>query len=301
MPVPLFRSFWSRSRALRRQAPAGEWFAVGPEGRYLAMEPLRPGGAAALYRGWDRERHRLVVLKLLEPGAAPDGWQVAHLRREGDAATALRHPALVELLDRGEEAGRPYLVYDFYHGGSLADAFRAGSLPFPAFARVVREVAGALAWMHARGWLHADVKPANVLFDDAGCPRLADLGLARPVGEPARVAGRVVLSAGYAPPEQEAGEPLGPPADVFALCAVLREGAEGSPWPGESAGAVPQALAAVLERGTRPEPAARFRDAGELAGVLDAVLRGPLPEFPAGRRGPAARETETRPRWRKAA
>lgn len=107
---------------------------------------------------------------------------------EVNALAGLRHPGLVELLDVGADQGRPFCVMTLVHGPTLAERLERGPMPLEALARVGSDLAATLAYVHGRGVLHRDVKPANVILAGDGRARLADFGIAQLVDATASLA-----------------------------------------------------------------------------------------------------------------
>src|SRR5206468_309302 len=133
---------------------------------------------------------------------------------------------LVSVYDAGttEDTGQPYLVMQLIDGHTLADELREGVLPAERSARYGAALADALAYVHAQGFVHRDVKPANVLVSNDGRVHLADFGIARLVDSAHTTrAGEVVGTPAYFAPEQVAGEPVGAAVDVYSLGMVLLE------------------------------------------------------------------------------
>jgi eukaryotic-like serine/threonine-protein kinase len=275
-------------------------------GRYEVGPLVGLGGTARVHRGWDRDQNRAVAVKVFEPGCtpAPDrggAWELKVL-------AGLRHPGLVQVLGSGvDAAGRLFVVMDLVDGGTLGSRLHAGPLPAPAVVRLGAVIAAALAQVHARGVVHRDVKPGNILLGRDDEPRLTDFGIARIVGATrVTTTGVVVGTAAYMAPEQVRGQPVGPAADVYALGLVLLEAVTGRrEYEGgtlESAVArlhraplvpaqVPDPLATVIPRMTAFEPADR-PSASDVAAALgpqpvrdlgdDSPVGGRLP--PVGRR-----------------
>ncbi len=191
------------------------------DGRYRLGPVLGRGGMADVYWAHDQVTGDDVALKLLRP---TDPSMARWLGREQAALSRLDHPAIVRLRATGMVDGRPYLVLDLIRGRSLADILQDGPLTVGRTAELGAHLAAGLAHAHAAGVTHRDVKPANVLVDDAGRPHLADFGIARlSAVTTATAAGLVLGTASYLAPEQVRAEPVGPPADVYALGVVLIE------------------------------------------------------------------------------
>jgi serine/threonine protein kinase len=203
----------------RMQPPSGRLL----DGRYRLGALLGTGGVAEVYRAEDERLHRGVAIKLFR-GDVADQLQ----RHEDEMRTLARlnHESLVTVFDAGTDDAThlPYLVMALVEGATLADDLRSGPLEPQRVAEIGAAVAGALAYVHAEGLIHRDVKPANVLIADDGRVFLADFGIARLV-DSAHItqAGDVLGTPAFFAPEQVAGEPVGPPADIYALGLVLLE------------------------------------------------------------------------------
>jgi serine/threonine protein kinase len=193
------------------------------DGRYRLGALLGVGGVAEVYRAIDERLHRGVAVKLFR-GDVADELQ----RHEEEMRTLARlnHESLVTVFDAGtdDQGGQPYLVMALVEGSTLADQLRSGPLPPQRTAEIGADIAGALSYIHGLGLIHRDVKPANVLISNAGRVFLADFGIARLVGAAHLTqAGDILGTPSFFAPEQVSGEPVGPPADVYALGLVLLE------------------------------------------------------------------------------
>jgi serine/threonine-protein kinase len=187
-------------------------------GRYRLDERLEAGAMSEVWVAYDLELERPVALKLL--GASTDRLR---FEREGRAVASLSHPNVCRLYDLGEADGRPFIVLEYLPGGSLEERLRPGEpLPDDQTARVVAELAAALAHAHAHGLVHRDVKPSNILFDDEGHAKLADFGITRILDASTLTeAGTVVGTAAYISPEQARAEPVTTATDVYASGVIL--------------------------------------------------------------------------------
>ena len=213
-------------------------------GRYRLDALAGRGGSAEVWRATDTALDRVVALKLV---TVPTDASAARARDEGRTLARLSHPSLVPVYDAGTDSvGRPWVVMEFVEGETLGDALRRGPLPAELAAATGRSVAEALEHVHAQGLVHRDVKPANVLIGVTGRVRLTDFGIARLV-DAAKVTstGLMVGTASYLAPEQVAGEPVGPPADIYALGLVLLESLTGER---EYAGSTVEVALARLHR-----------------------------------------------------
>ncbi|MGY1707300.1 protein kinase [Geodermatophilus sp. SYSU D00697] len=216
---------------------------------HLAWTRLAVGARRETWLCWSVDLWAPAVVKTVRPG-----WQPQHataLHREVRALTRLLHPAVPRLLHDGRDAGQPFIAVEYLDGPDLGDCLAEGG-PFPAedTAGLGVLVLGALRALHARGLVHLDVDPFNVLLVDRR-PRLVDLGSSRRLGSRLHPGERVGTD-GYTAPEvgDPTGLPVTPALDVYGVGATLRRildpGAEGA-----------AGVAAVVDRLTDPDPARR--------------------------------------------
>src|SRR5436190_879836 len=249
------------------------------------------GGMGVVYRAWHLGLERPVALKVISPGLASQDEFRTRFRRESRLAAALDHPHVLPIYEAGESDGVLFIAMRWVDGidlGRVLEEERA--LPLGRAVRLVTQVAGALDSAHARGLVHRDVKPANVLGADSDHAYLADFGLAKRDDTAGLTeTGRWLGTADYAAPEQIEGAEVGPAADVYALGCVLFAALTGRPPferssavavayaqvhdPAPAAG-VSSALDAVLARALAKRPSDRFASAGELAAAAQAALGG---------------------------
>jgi len=250
-------------------------------GPFTVTGELGRGGMGTVLRARD-PANREVALKLGPAGASDE--RRARFEREGQIAAGLDHPGIVGVHAAGAlPDGRPYLAFELVEGARNLDAAFAGA---PRERRVgwVLEAARAVAHAHARGVVHRDLKPANVLVARDGRVRVADFGVAGMVGlDRLTRTGQLLGTPTHMAPEQLAGErrAVGPPADVWALGALLYEALTGEP---PFAGASLLELIAAVERGPRPPRAV----APDVAPALEAVCLAALARRPADRPPDAA-------------
>lgn len=211
-------------------------------GRYRVGAVLAHGGMAVVHRAWDDVLGRDVAVKLFP---VPDGDTDALRRYEAEVAllATVGHPHLVTLLDAGTDdvAGkaRSYLVMELIDGPDLRTRLQSGPLAADDVAAVGAGVASALAYIHGRGILHRDVKPANILLlpqpvGQPVHPKLTDFGIARSTaGTRLTATGAMMGTAAYLSPEQVTGAAVGPASDVYSLGLVLLEALTGkTEYPG---------------------------------------------------------------------
>ncbi|MFI6322610.1 serine/threonine-protein kinase [Nonomuraea sp. NPDC050556] len=245
-------------------------------GRYQLLTPLGSGGAGTVWRARDEVLHREVAVKEVRLPPELNGSETALIDtlREARAAAALNHPSIITVHDVIAEYGQPWIIMDLLAGQSLGDLVKQrGPLPYGQVATVGLGVLDALEAAHARGILHRDVKPGNVMITDAGEVILTDFGIAahwsdRPGAATAAAAsqeGRITGSPGYIAPEHLRGEPAGPAADLWSLAAALYAAVEG--YPPFHRDTTMATIAAVLT--VHPAPPQR---AGPLGGLLMAML-----------------------------
>jgi eukaryotic-like serine/threonine-protein kinase len=186
--------------------------------RYEVEECLSATPMAEVLTATDLVLDRRVVVKLLAPNA-----DRLRFEREAHTAASLAHANIVQLFDYGEEAGRPYIVFECLAGGSL-DHRLADGVPLSTsdVTRIATDVASGLAHAHDRGVVHRDLKPANVLFDSEDRAKLADFGIAL-LGDADTLteAGTVLGTAAYISPEQAEGEVVTPASDVYSFGVLL--------------------------------------------------------------------------------
>ena len=271
-------------------------------GRFRLDEMIGRGGMATVFRAWDTLLGRPVAVKLLRPEITADPDLALRFRREAHAAAVLHHPNVVGYLGAGTEGDTPYLVMELVDGDDLATRIRHDA-PFPSevAARIARDVGNGLAIAHARGIVHRDVKPGNILIDTDGRARITDFGVARIAAEAeATIPGTTLGSVHYFSPEQAQGLATTPASDVYSLGLVLFELLTGTrPFTGDTPAAValarvgaaapspravtppvPADIDAVVLRALSPDPAARYPEAGAFADALDRCLAVPAPVDP---------------------
>lgn len=260
---------------------------------YVLLEPIGHGGMAVVYRARQESLDRTVAIKVLSENLAASTEFMERFRREARTAASLRHPNVITVHDFGEdERGVPYLVLEYIGGPTLADLMDAG-LDDERIPDLLGQIAAGLDYAHARGVIHRDIKPGNVLMTEDGRAVLADFGLAWLLeGAHLTLTGGVIGTPEYMSPEQAAGNPIDHRSDVYALGVVLYEMLVGdrpfvaetpigvllmhlqdqAPSVLEARPDLPAAVGEVLRKALVKDPDQRYSSAGELARAFSAAF-----------------------------
>ncbi|MCO5168386.1 MAG: protein kinase [Planctomycetes bacterium] len=248
-----------------------------PLGPYVVQAELGRGGMGTVYRAARAADGAALALKVLAQGSsgAPAERRL-RFQREAELAARLAHPGIVRVHDVGEAGGRSYIAMDLIEGEPLSA--RVGRLAPLDAARLVAQVARAVAHAHAHGVVHRDLKPDNVLVRPDGTAVVTDFGVARAEGSDALTrTGALVGTPTYLAPEQVTGAPATAASDVHALGAVLHEAITGAPpFVRDDLGAL---LAAIADEAPRPPS----RTAQHVPGALDRLVLAALAKDPARR------------------
>jgi Protein kinase domain len=302
----------NRARDASPMSPASADPRIGSElAGYRLEELVGRGGMSVVYRACDERLRRNVALKLLSPDLADDEHFRRRFLRESRIASSLHHPNVVPVYGAGETDGLLYLAMRYVDGSDLKALIRRDGPLDPGRAiALLRQVASALDAAHAKGLVHRDVKPGNVLIEGEGADErayLADFGLTKTETShaDASVAGQLVGTIDYVAPEQIRGRPLNGRADVYSLGCVLYECLTGArpfergsdvaviyahlqddpPHASGRRAGLPDELDAVLVRALSKDPVDRYASARELVVAADAALEGVTMPRPArGRR-----------------
>jgi eukaryotic-like serine/threonine-protein kinase len=264
-------------------------------GRYRLLERLGAGGFGVVWRAQDEQLHREVALKripLAPDLPALDGHDGLHTgeraSREALATARLAHPAIVALYEAYVDDDAFYLISELVHGDTLALLLATDAICDEELLEIGVTLAHALAHAHARGVIHRDVKPQNVLVPhDPGTretpAKLTDFGGASLVGEDALTRpGETLGTLAYMAPEQSEGREVGEPADLYSLALVLYEGLTGAnpvrgPTPAATARRIGRALPPLAAR--RPDLPRALSHALDAALAIDPARRGTIEEL----------------------
>ncbi len=260
-------------------------------GRYELHELVGSGGMSNVFRAHDRLLERSVAIKVLHEQYSADEDYVERFRREARSVAQLAHPNIVTVIDRGEEDGRQYIVFEYVEGENLKGLLSHGALPVDQALRYGLQIAGALDFAHKRGLVHRDVKPQNVLLTEEGEPKVTDFGIARSVDvQSVTQSGTVLGTSDYIAPEQARGEQVDQRTDIYSLGVVLYELLTGEvPYSGDNFVAVamqhlhepvpsvldqrrdvPVRLDLAVQRAMAKDPADRFES---MEGLIDELDR----------------------------
>jgi serine/threonine-protein kinase len=200
--------------------------------RYELQELAGSGGMSTVFRARDRRLERTVAVKVLHQRYNDEDEYVERFNREARMAASLSHPNIVTVIDRGEYEGRQYIVFEYVDGDNLKELVgRSGPLQVEQVLSLGIQIASGLAFAHANGLVHRDVKPQNVLLNGSGTAKVTDFGIARSlaVGPGVTQTGTVLGTSDYIAPEQAQGAPVGERTDVYSLGVVLFELLAGEP------------------------------------------------------------------------
>jgi serine/threonine protein kinase len=265
-------------------------------GQYEIIALLGEGGMATVYRARQGSIRRDVAVKVIEPRLARMGDFIKRFEREAQTVASLSHPHILKVFDYGQQGDLVYLVMELLTGGSLAALIRQGPLEPAPTTRLIDQIASALDYAHQRGVIHRDLKPQNVLLDEAGNALLTDFGIAKILRQTTVLtqSGAAMGTPAYMSPEQWRGERIDHRTDIYALGVMLFEMLAGQlPFNAETPYSMmhmhvyeppppihnvrpdlPPGVEQVLNQALAKDRDQRFALAGELASNLKAALSG---------------------------
>ncbi len=291
---------------------------------YQIGRELGRGGMGIVYLARELQLDRPVALKVLPPHLASNPTIRERFLREARTAAQLSHPNIVPIYRAEEVDGFAYFAMAYIEGENLAERVRdRGPLPAAEVVRIMRESAWALAYAHARGVIHRDIKAANIMIERAsGRAIVTDFGIARDSRAAALTAdGEVLGTVHYMAPEQANGEPVDGRSDLYSLGIAGYHALSGRlPFEGDNpaavlvavasrpapslalvAPAVPERLVAVVDRCLRRDPADRFATGEQLAEALERSSGDPAVSLPGAKPDRMIPEAEARALWLRAA
>ncbi len=268
-------------------------------GSYLIREQIGRGGMGVVYLAEDTRLGRDVALKVLPPEFSRDHLRRDRLRLEARAAATLSHPGIATVYALEEAGPTLFLTFEYVKGRTLREQIQTGPLEAPAAIAVGVEVARALAAAHARGVVHRDLKPDNVMLAESGHIKILDFGIARfeqgtrDLGKRLTEAGAILGTPAYMSPEQVEGKDADSRSDLFAFGVLMYEMVSGThpfeaqtplstvarvleaepPVLWERDPRIPHELDRIVRRCLRKAPAERYQRAEELVADLERLQR----------------------------
>jgi tRNA A-37 threonylcarbamoyl transferase component Bud32 len=265
-------------------------------GIYEIKAELGRGGMATVYLAYDPRFEREVALKVLPREMLHDPQFRIRFEREAKTIAKLEHSAIVPVYDVGEEDGQPYFVMRHMTGGTLSDRLAMGPLSLQDAAHIIDRIASALDEAHAKGFIHRDLKPGNILFDRAGEPYISDFGIAKFTQSQTNVTGSAIIGTpAYLSPEQAQGDGnIDGRSDIYAVGVILFEMLSGKqPYEADTPMGVvvkqitdpiphildvnpnlPPGLEEVIEKAMAKNRNERFSTTREMSNALNAVVKG---------------------------
>ena len=260
-------------------------------GRYKIQGELGRGAMGIVYKAEDPNLDRMVALKtiILDEDAEGAKEYKKRFMLEAKAAGKLNHPSIVTTFDYGEEDGLAYLAMELLEGTDLRSRLQKEAIPAVEALEIVRQVADGLGYAHARGVVHRDIKPGNIMLNGGGQAKIMDFGLARMrMADHKTSTGMVLGTPRYMSPEQISGLPVDQRSDIFSLGIVLYEMLTGTRLfsgedihqvqhqitetehvpPTRQVPGLPPMVDFVVARALKKDPAVRYQDAREFAADL---------------------------------
>lgn len=259
-------------------------------GRFEVRGELGRGSQSVVHLGFDPQLQREIAIKTLHFNN-PNPAQNKALLDEARSVSQMRHPNIVPIFEAGEQAGDPYLIFEYVPGKNLAEFLHdSGALSPVKAVTILRPILDAIAHAHAQGIIHRDLKPSNILLDENGTPRVMDFGIAAPLGSNNQVAEEYSGTPAYMAPEYIDKREVSERSDIFAAGVILFEmlagerAAKGSnvfqvmhnlanenlKLPGNVA--VDEHLAGILYKAVARDPSVRFQSAAQFGEALDNYL-----------------------------
>jgi eukaryotic-like serine/threonine-protein kinase len=256
---------------------------------YEILGVLGEGGMGVVFKAKQARLGRFVALKMIRAGAGARPQDLARFEAEAQAVAAIEHPNIVRIFEIGEHGGMPFCSLEYLSGGSLAKLIGGKPQPPAVAAQIVATLASAMDVTHKRGIIHRDLKPANVLIAHDGTLKVTDFGLVKRLEDDSSQTrtGAILGTPSYMSPEQANGQThqIGPPADQYALGAILYELLTGRPPfqgtsvldtleqvrkkepvpPSQLQTKIPRDLETICLKALEKDPARRYADVAAMA------------------------------------
>lgn len=273
-------------------------------GTFRLERELGRGGMGTVFLAEDQSLSRKVAVKILPAGLAHDPDLAKRFKKEAQIAASLIHPNIISVFVVGEASGGlPFYAMSHLSGGALTDRLKNGPLPFPEALRLTQDILAGLGFAHAKGVVHRDIKPGNILFTENGTPVIVDFGIAHAsIGtRVATISGAMIGTPHYMSPEQWNGKPVDGRSDLYAVGAMLYQMLTGNPpfvgadanalmcahllqpvaKPSSMVSTIPSWLDAIVLKALEKDPSRRFQTAEEFLAASETGLgispRTPLP------------------------
>ena len=261
-------------------------------GLFQIVGVLGRGGMATVYEAYDRRLERAVALKVLPPEFLHDGTFARRFENEARVIAKLEHPNIVPIYASGIDEGIPWMGMRLLAGGNMGALLENGRPALPHAVQMLRDVADALDYAHARGVVHRDIKPTNILRDGSGRMSVGDFGLAQMLEGALGLTrtGTLVGTPQYMAPEQALGNPADHRCDIYSLGIVAYEMFVGDvPFKGDSPvavllkqvndpvptprdGLLPPQLMPAIQKALAKDPCERWPSAGAFVAALEAAV-----------------------------
>ena len=266
--------------------------------RYEIKGELGRGGMATVYRAYDPMFEREVALKILNRELLDNPQFRERFERETKIVAKLEHPAIVPVHDVGRDNDQMFYVMRYMAGGSLSDRMGKGALPLAETVSIIQSIASGLDYAHAKGVIHRDLKPGNILFDENGEAHIADFGIAKLAHAQTRLTSSGIIGTpAYMSPEQAQGDDIDGRSDIYSLGIILFEMLSGKvPYEATTPLAMvikhlnepvphildinpslPDAVEMVLEKALAKNRNMRYATAAEMANALAETITQPIP------------------------
>ena len=274
-------------------------------GNYTLQRELGRGGMGVVYEAIQKNPRRTVAVKMILDSQLASSTDIERFQKEAQTAAELHHSNIVTIFEIGVYKRQHYFSMEYVSGETLSQKVRQTALTPEKAARYLKKVAETISFAHAKGVLHRDLTPSNILIDDQEQPKISDFGLTKRIDDPQQLTmtGKFLGKPNYVSPEQADGKQLGPTSDVYSLGAVLYELLTGRPpFQGESIKdtlwmashsepvaprrlnpKIPKDIETICLHCLEKQPQKRYQSAQELTDDLGRYLRNePISARPVG-------------------